>query len=223
MIFELLVPVVPLVCWLLAAPPGRVRLVIAAVLGAAAAAAYGSVLDVLPDGVRWTALVAAGGTAVAALLLGLLLVWPVHRGEHGERRGTGAALSVGCALLLGTATWFGGGLLASFGAPLRVPAAAEVAPLPDGLRITADRDTECGGGSTTYCIRELTVDGPPDTPDRLRAHLTATGWPLARDRDGWHACRRTGALLDVRTVCLDLPTTAGPAVTLTLSSDDRID
>ncbi|MFJ1758179.1 hypothetical protein [Kitasatospora sp. NPDC088134] len=222
MIFEVLVPIVPSVCWLLTAPPGRVRPVVAAVLAAAAAVAYGSELGVLPDGVHWTALVAAGGTAVVTLLLGLVLVWPVHRGEHGERRLTGAALSITCVLVLGVVTLFGGGLLSAFGAPLRVPAAAEVAPLPDGLRITADRDTGCGGGSTTYCIRELTVDGPPDTADRLRTHLTATGWPLTQDSGGWNACRRTGALLDVRTVCLDLATTAsGTAVTLTLSSDDH--
>jgi len=200
---------VPLGCWLLAARPGRARPTIAAVLAAAALTAVAALLDELPRQVHWTALIAAGCVLAVTPLIGLALVWPVHHGESGDRRGAAAALSVGCALLAGAATYLFGLALDVNGPPSRVPAASELTALPAGLHITAER-SGCGGGSTNYCERELTVTGAPGQDpaqllDQLREQLAAAGWPLTpNDSDGWKACRTSGILLDADELCVYL-------------------
>ncbi|MFD8482183.1 hypothetical protein [Kitasatospora sp. NPDC059673] len=210
----------PLGCWLLAAPKGRVRPVIAAVLAAATLVAAAGMLNRLPQQVRWTSLVGAGFVLAVVPLVGLALVWPVHKGESGDRRGFAAAWMVGCALLIGAATWLFGSFLRDNGRPAEIPAASEMAPLPAGLLITSER-SGCGTGSADFCEHDLLVGGasgqhPAQVLDQVRGHLTATGWPLTPNgQGGWTACRTHGSLLDAYEVCVHLTgTDSGATVTL---------
>ncbi|MFG2696103.1 hypothetical protein [Kitasatospora sp. NPDC048407] len=215
---------VPLGCWLLAAPKGWARPVIAAVLAAATLTAAAGMLNWLPQQVRWTGLVGAGCVLAVLPLVGLALVWPVHKGESGDRRGFAAALMVGCALLMGAASWLFGSFLHDNGRPAEIPAASELAPLPAGLLITSER-SGCGSGSADFCEHDLDVGGTSgqnsgQVLDQVRGHLTASGWPLATDsRGGWSACRTHGSLLDAYQVCVSVAgTDTGAAVTLGTTS-----
>ncbi|WP_404868614.1 hypothetical protein ACI1MP_11600 [Kitasatospora griseola] len=114
---EMVILAAPLACWLFAAPKGRVRPVIAAVLAAAALVAAAGVLDRLPQQVRWTGLVGVGCALAVVPLVGLALVRPVRNGERGERRGIVTALLIGCTLLTGTASWLFGSCTTTAGPP----------------------------------------------------------------------------------------------------------
>ncbi|MFD7643728.1 hypothetical protein ACFV4P_24085 [Kitasatospora sp. NPDC059795] len=216
---------VPLALWLLAAPPGRVRTRIAAVLATAALFTWAAMEGWLPVGITATAALAGWCVLAAAPAVGLKLAWPVHKGKGGGRRAFVAAWMTAFSLLAGAATCLFGVLLLGNGPSARVPDASELPAMPAGLHISADHDNGCGGNSSFYCSRTLTVVGASDQDatqlvERLRAQLASSDWKVVR-RDGgsWLACRSIGVLLDTDELCAELSVTDG-AVTVDLSTSD---
>jgi hypothetical protein len=89
-----------------------------------------------------------------------------------------------------------------------VPQTATVLPLPAGVSIASNMSGGCGGGSETYCTRDVYLvsdDGLPEGAivQEMAARLAADGWRLTGDStDGWSGCRSTGILLDRGSVCV---------------------
>ncbi|MGW4383413.1 hypothetical protein [Kitasatospora sp. NPDC004531] len=225
MVLQMIVFLVPLALWLAAAPPGRVRTTVAAVLVAGALLAGAAAQEWLPVGISNTAGLLGWCVLAAAPLVGLKLAGPLRTGKGGGRRFFVAAWMAGLSVLVGGATCVYGLLLLGNGPRARVPDASVLPTMPAGLRITTDRDNGCGGNSSWYCSRILVVTGAPDQDaaqvlDRLRGRLTAADWPMAqRDPGVWTGCRTRGLLLDADEVCASL-TLSGGAVTVDLSTGD---
>ncbi|MFD7643727.1 hypothetical protein ACFV4P_24080 [Kitasatospora sp. NPDC059795] len=215
----------PLACWLFAAPPGRVRTTVAAVLMALVLFTGATALGLLPFELRLTSLVLGLFLLAAVPLVGLVLAWPVHTGKGGRRRAFAATWTMAYTLLAGGGSAAYGLVLLVSGPPARVPPASALPAMPAGLRVATDRDGGCDRGSVVHCHRELTVAGAPDQDttrvlDRLRGQLTSSGWPLTHHEEGpWVGCRTHGLLLDAHQVCATL-TVTGSTATISLSATD---
>ena len=178
-----IVVAVPLVLWLFVAPAPRLRLVVAALLLAVGALAV-LLGHLLPRG-RYELTLGA-----AVLATGIVLAGLSRDPRRPRSRKVAAILPVGLAVL---ACGAGGALLRPepFHPPVR-----HILPLPGGLTVIEERETECGPGS---CATYVDIAGRPgqgreDLAAELRNHLAAKGLPAG-------GCEPYGWVLDRRPLC----------------------
>jgi hypothetical protein len=171
-----------LVCWLIVASTGRVRLVVGFLLVVLGIFEIATVHGWLFTGATYSVLVILALATVTTLLSGIVAqerheaAVPFRRARLHVRLGTllsGAFSFVTVALIV----FFVFGVLA-FGLPAATPAATGVLPAPSGLSVTADRDHGCDGsaGPQLVCSREIDLQVPGVTLDGN----THGGGPQAR-------------------------------------------
>jgi hypothetical protein len=91
-----------------------------------------------------------------------------------------SVLSLGIVLLFIFMAWYEGALVST-------PSSAWVLPLAAGLVVAENLDEGCGGGSGTFCTRQIRVQSAAGQPDqdvaqRVLGRLTrAYGWHMVPD------------------------------------------
>ncbi|WP_433665003.1 hypothetical protein ACQPW1_24190 [Nocardia sp. CA-128927] len=204
---------VPLACWLLAAENSKVWLRVGAVLAAIATARFVISMGwVLTEGKQ--SLMLLSTTADFAVL-----VWVVLANRRTEGRPVRVKLgqvltSVFCMISVLFALLI---VLIMGGERARVPSSDELLPLPGGLVALADRDSGCGGNSSTICLRAFEIesaDGSSDVrvAEHVAQHLNETrGWKLrySESSRGWTMCREEGWPLERHTLCVSVSSREG--------------
>ena len=97
-----------------------------------------------------------------------------------------------------------------------VPTTAGVLPLPAGLVVESDVNQGCGGGTTTFCTRLLTVRSTTKLSSAQIVQLLTAGVNKNADWDS-DECRNEGYLLDRSNVCIDIEP-AGDEATIQIQS-----
>ena len=223
-----LVLVLPLTCWGLAARTARTGWSVAIVLAFCAVAEIVLAKGWLLAGERFT--LVAGFALVAAVVLATGIAaerrQPGGLRRAGARIVAGVALSVACIAvsLSGIAVFVLAVLL--YGSPASVPSVAGVLPPPAGLAVTGNRNQGCSAGSQTYCTRQIMIQGPaglpgPQAAQRILSQLRrGYGWHLNSGGPRyWDGCRAEGWLLDRHQVCVSI-TASLQAATITIQTSD---
>jgi hypothetical protein len=100
-----------------------------------------------------------------------------------------------------------------------VPRSNEVLPLPTGMVVVSDDDTDCGSG---MCTRTVTITSRDQRPADLLYQQVVThlhrehGWHLATHGAG---CRPAGWLLDRTTLCVAVRTVGVHTVVIDLTGE----